>query len=140
MSKTEFKTNLPYQLAVDLLSQFKGEIEGVIYNILCNGFYNNDWCYVTLDEAGTRLLKDKEYKCREEKWLDVLKAGGYIVVTDIEDDDTEHKISMENFYNAWYLAKQQHPDVVARILTEEDDMIDSDCIIQYATFGDWVYG
>ena len=126
------------------------EIKEIIKNFLLKGenlidllstaFYSSPWFYGAIDKEKYGNLIQPTSECREEKWADVLKGNGKMIVIDAEDDDTEHEISLQDIINAFEIIIIKHPKLYARLIEQEDDFYDADAVIQYAVFGEWVYG
>lgn len=113
--------------------------------------------YVLCCEAGgfdywaEICCKDEDYKAAKERLLgpdrpdadlcyedvlaEILEHGGKLTVYDREDDK-DYELTMEKLLDGWkkYLEKTGNDDF------DEYDADSADGILQYAIFGDWIYG
>lgn len=115
--------------------------EDNLVDLLSTAFYGSDWFSVIRDEAFEHLIR-QESECREEKWADILKGGGKVRVIDWEDDEKQYDLSLDDICNGLMKLHNEHLHVYARVLTFDGDadFYDADAVIQYAIFGEWVYG
>ncbi len=79
--------------------------------------------------------------CREDIWVEIVKSGGSLVFSDIENDGEEvGKLNLDSIDKNWPKLLSQLPKIVGRYLAEDYDAGDTDCIIQVLIFGEVVYG
>lgn len=73
--------------------------------------------------------------CYEDVLAEILESGGKLTVYDREDDK-DHELTLEKLLNGWKKYAEDHnaDDF------DEYDGISADCIMQYAIFGDVIYG
>lgn len=73
--------------------------------------------------------------CYEDVLAEILEAGGKLIVFDYEEDEY-HDLTMEKILRGWkkYIEQQNTFDF------DEYDAVSADCILQYAIFGDVIYG
>lgn len=66
---------------------------------------------------------------------EILESGGKLTVYDREDDK-DHELTMEKLLNGWkkYVEDYNADDF------DEYDGVSADCIMQYAIFGEVIYG
>lgn len=73
--------------------------------------------------------------CYEDVLAEILESGGKLTVYDREDDK-DHELTMEKLLNGWkkYVEDYNADDF------DEYDGVSADCIMQYAIFGEVIYG
>lgn len=111
-----------------------------LVDLLSTALYGNFWAGAyTKDEYKELINPDSE--CIEENWADVLLGGGKLTITDCEEDE-EFDIDLPKLAKAIRKIREVEPEIYARVIKFDGsaDMIDADCVIQYAVFGEWVYG
>ena len=115
--------------------------EDNLVDLLSTAFYGSPWFSVSVDESFSHSIKPTS-DCREEKWADVLKAGGKIRITDWEDDETQYDLSLDDIVKGIEKLSESHLHVYSRVMTFDGDadFYDADAVIQFAIFGEWVYG
>ena len=90
-------------------------------------------------EAARQRLAEREKAdmkpCYEDVLAEILESGGKLTVYDREDDK-DHELTLEKLLNGWkkYVEDHNADDF------DEYDGISADCIMQYAIFGDVIYG
>lgn len=90
-------------------------------------------------EAARQRLAEREKAdmkpCYEDVLAEILESGGKLTVYDREDDK-DHELTLEKLLNGWKKYAEDHnaDDF------DEYDGISADCIMQYAIFGDVIYG
>lgn len=125
--------------------------QDVVDYVLCceaGGFdYWAEICYKEEDytAAWARLLgpdnKSEADICYEDVLADILERGcadgshGKLTVYDREEDK-EHELTLEKLLDGWkkYVEKSGNDDF------DQYDADNADGILQYAIFGDWIYG
>lgn len=118
--------------------------QDIVDCVLCceaGGFdYWGELCSDEKDyEAARECLQAKstsEIKpCYEDVLAEILEAGGKLIVFDYEEDKY-HDLTMEKILSGWkkYMEQQNTFDF------DEYDAVSADCILQYAIFGDVIYG
>lgn len=120
----------------------KGETKGEnLVDLLSTAFYGSSWFTASVDKEKYGNLIQPTSECREEVWTDVLMGGGTLIVEDFEED-SEYEISLDDICKAIAKLHDEHLNVYARIMSfdGEADYYDADAVIQYAVFGEWVYG
>ena len=88
------------------------------------------------------FLTPEEYDtldCCEDKWAHVLQRGGSIQIFDIEEEET-FPLDLGQILTGATKLMEENPVAMQRIFDGEDDFYDNDAIIQYAIFGEIVYG
>lgn len=79
-------------------------------------------------EAARQRLAEREKAdmkpCYEDVLAEILESGGKLTVYDREDDK-DHELTLEKLLNGWKKYAEDH---------------NADCIMQYAIFGDVIYG
>ena len=110
-----------------------------LVDLLSTAFYGNSWFSCEVDDKWKYLIKSSS-ECREDKWADVLKGGGKITVVDWEDDKSRHDISLDDIVKGLEKLYDEHLHVYARAIENDGDFYDADAVIQYAVYGEWVYG
>lgn len=97
-------------------------------------------------DARAELLKegvDEDDICREDVWARVLMKGQTMSITDPEDDDVVHEISVKNIAEG---LEQYFKEAPANGCSDIDDLLcngdseDADCVMQYAAYGEIVFG
>ncbi|MEG1758373.1 MAG: hypothetical protein RR235_07965 [Oscillospiraceae bacterium] len=78
----------------------------------------------------------QEYVCYEEVLAEILEFGGSLRVYDIEEDK-DHPMTMALLLNGFRLNAKNRPEDAS---IEDGDAETADCILQYAIFGDVIYG
>lgn len=109
-------------------------------SFLSDALYGNPWAGAyTKDEYKELINPDSQ--CREDKWADVLLGDGKLTITDCEEDE-EFDIDLPKFAEALRKIREVEPEIYARVIKFDGsaDMWDADCVLQYAVFGEWVYG
>ena len=125
------------------VQKFFSDEENLV-NLLANASYSSPFfsfgvkkgtydAYLNEDENNDKDL------CREDKWAKVLLRGGSIMLYDVEEEE-EHVLDLHMIYVGATKLMEEHEKVMANIFEEEDDFYDNDAVIQYAIFGEWVYG
>ena len=90
-------------------------------------------------EAARQRLAEREKAdmkpCYEDVLAEIMESGGKLTVYDREDDK-DHELTLEKLLNGWkkYVEDHNADDF------DEYDGISADCIMQYAIFGDVIYG
>lgn len=112
-----------------------------LISLLSTAFYGSEWFYATRSDKYENLIRPQS-ECREEKWADILKGGGSIVVVDVEDEESEHEINLNDIVRALAKISVEYPKVYGRVMCFDGsaDFYDCDCVIQFAVYGDWIYG
>ena len=112
-----------------------------LVDLLSTAFYGNEWFTCEIPDKWKYLVKSSS-DCREDKWSDVLKGGGNITITDWEDDESKHDISLEDIVKGLEKLYNEHLNVYARVMSFDGDadFYDADAVMQYAVYGEWVYG
>lgn len=117
---------------------------------LSTAIYGNFWCECsthvdTTDDVYENAKKNNT--CREEIWADVLLNGGALNIVDVEEWDlddenseAEHKLTLADIEKVIPLFMLNYPRQWANIIEGQDDLIDADALLQFAVFGDWIYG
>lgn len=115
--------------------------EDNLVDLLSTAFYGSSWFSATREEKYDHLIKPTS-ECREEKWADILKGGGKIKVIDWEEDEEEHDLSLDDIVKGLEKLAEKHLHVYTRVMTFDGDadFYDADAVIQFAIFGEWVYG
>lgn len=116
-----------------------------LVNLFSSASYNSYWFLFGAKKGTYNKYLTKEQRenleCREEKWAQVLLNGGEICVEDLSDEEeTIYTINLQKIIIGATTLLKEHPQVIARIFTETEDFYDTDAVIQYAIFGEWVYG
>ena len=126
--------------------------ESQLTDLLSNAYYGIGFGYWGVSvhqnylDARTELFKegiDEEDICREDVWARVLMKGQTIDVTEPEDDDAVHKISIKNIAEG---LEQYFKEAPANGCTDIEDLLyngdsdDADCVMQYATYGEIIFG
>ena len=124
------------------VSEWLGDMTNLI-NVLANASYGSSWFnFGVLKGTYETYLTPREREtlvCREPKWASVLLNGGSIEVYDVEEEEP-HTLDFNMLLVGASKLMEEHPQVMQRLLDEEDDFYDNDAIIQYSIFGEWVYG
>jgi len=118
--------------------------QDIVDYVLCceaGGFdYWAEICYKDEDygAAKARLLeqgKSNADLCYEEVLAEILEHGDKLTVYDREDDK-DYELTMERLLGGWkkYIEERGNDDF------DEYDANDADGILQYAIFGDCIYG
>lgn len=90
-------------------------------------------------EAARQRVTEREKTdikpCYEDVLAEILEGGGKLTVYDREEDK-DYDLTMEKLLNGWkkYIEEYTAYDF------DEYDAISADCIMQYAIFGDVIYG
>lgn len=124
--------------------ELKITTENIVDCVLCceaGGFdYWGELCSDERDyEAARKRLMEREKAdmkpCYEDVLAEILESGGKLTVYDREDDK-DHELTLEKLLNGWKKYAEDHnaDDF------DEYDGISADCIMQYAIFGDVIYG
>ena len=124
----------------------KGETKGEnLVDLLSTAFYGSTWFTASVDKEkyGNLIKPSSEY--REQIWADVLMGGGTLIVTETEtevDDEVEHEISLKDICKGITKLHDKHLNVYARVMAFDGsaDFYDADAVIQFAVFGEWVFG
>ena len=91
------------------------------------------------DEDARQRLVEREKAdmkpCYEDVLAEILESGGKLTVYDREDDK-DHELTLEKLLNGWKKYAEDHnaDDF------DEYDGVSADCIMQYAIFGEVIYG
>ena len=87
------------------------------------------------DYWGELCSDEKDYEAARQRLAEILESGGKLTVYDREDDK-DHELTLEKLLNGWKKYAEDHnaDDF------DEYDGISADCIMQYAIFGDVIYG
>lgn len=109
-----------------------------LVNLLSTAFYGSYWFCARTPKEFREKYRDG-FDNREDRWAQILLDGGYIYVIDSEEDGA-HKITLDMLRKSWNSEDKQIVRAKANILDEQDDFYDDDAIVQYAIFGEVVYG
>ena len=121
---TEYKT----EITVTTTTTFSiKEIEDIICAAFEGGI--NYWC----DNIDVPDFGEHTYA------HEVLAHGGKVILNDFEDDDKKHEIDGANIQKGLELMAKGLPNAFAR-LKGDYDALDADGLIQYAVFGNVIYG
>ena len=122
----------------DILDILTTAIEGGIGYWACLDNTHPDW-----EEARKqwKVEHNDEIPCYCDVAYQVMKNGKAVILIDEEDNNTEYQLTLEKFiegcakFSAWK-GKDIH-----KMMKESDfDSWDADGIIQFALFGEWIYG
>lgn len=90
-------------------------------------------------EAARQRLHDRmpsPFKpCYEDVLAEILEYGGKLIVYDREEDE-EHELALTDILKGWKMYAEEYKAYDF----DEYDAISADCIIQYAIFGEVIYG
>ena len=120
----------------------KGETKGEnLVDLLSTAFYGSDWFTASVDKEKYGNLIKPTSECREDKWADVLMGGGTLIVEDYEEDK-KYEISLKDICKGIAKLHDTRLNVYARVMAFDGsaDFYDADAVIQFAVFGEWVYG
>lgn len=112
-------------------------------DLFSTAFYGSSWFCVSYSEVNDEaLIKDVKSKndCREDIWADLLLRGGKIAVSDIEDGEKTHVLTLDDIKNGFVIVMAKYPSMFEAIVEETEDLYDADAVIQCAIFGEVVYG
>lgn len=112
-------------------------------DLFSTAFYGSSWFCVSYSDVNDKaLIKDVKSKnnCREDIWADLLLRGGKIAVSDIEDDEETHVLTLDDIKNGFVIVMAKYPGMFNAIVEETGDLYDADAVIQCAIFGEIVYG
>ena len=113
-----------------------------VTTILCDSMYDSPWFRVRLDSDNAIVksaMDNEQNKCREDVWADILMNNGTINIEDIEDEKT-YTIGLNNLKNGLVKLMIHYPRNYASIMDESYDFYDVDMLMQYAVFGEVIYG
>lgn len=114
-------------------------LEEWLYNLLCTINYSGGWCEIHATDQDA--YRHAQGKCVEDKWMDILRKGGTLTITDNEDDDEESKdFSLEQFIAAFGDFETECPYSYADLLNENDDFWTAYNYFQVVFFGELIYG
>ena len=127
-----------------IVKELKITTQDIVDCVLCceaGGFdYWGELCSDEKDyEAARKRLEEKENSdmkpCYEDVLAEIMEAGGKLTVYDREEDK-DHELTMEKLLNGWkkYVEDRDADEFI------EYDGDSADCIMQYAIFGDIIYG
>lgn len=127
------------------IAKFLQTTENIVA-ILADALYSSSW-FVGYIPNEMKPLREKAEQtgmatdqwCREDYWAYILEQGGYICLDDTEEEQT-YQLTLEKMSKGWEMLSEQHPKVTARIIEGDYDFYDVDAVLQYAVFGEWVYG
>lgn len=115
-----------------------------LVNILSCITVDCPWCREIDYEAdcyadAKQRLKDKGNNdiCYEEVLVEILEGGESIYFIDAEDSDEVYELTLKKLLNGIKLNAENRPDDSS---IEDGDGETMDCIIQYALFGDVIFG
>jgi hypothetical protein len=111
--------------------------ESTIENIIVNSFEGGSNYWMGLDNS-TEAFKAKPKDEPLSTWsTKLLLEGGSVGIYDIEEDDKIYQLTLKKLLKGIQLNAKQRPEH-----TDEEnwDGEDVDCILQYALFGEVVYG
>ncbi|WP_407404728.1 hypothetical protein [Sodaliphilus sp.] len=103
-------------------------------------FFGNFWARARLDED-THSTYARKGDCLEDVWARAILDGCALTVTDMEEGE-EHGLTLEDILTGLDLLQANNPSMWARVVENDGsaDMIDCDAVLQYAVFGEWIYG
>ena len=120
------------------------EAEEYFFNALCNGSQELAHNGIRLDyteedvakaRAAWKEAKPDQTMCREDVWMGILKEGGKLTFTDEEND--EHIVILKDVHEKVQLTPLKH---LQDMISENDDAITADCILQTVILGEVIYG
>lgn len=134
--KTEFEIEVPLKLSSELLS-----------NVLCSAFdpgYASTGYWGTVDRKVEPLEWLHEDKTRPEKgghWLHEypLSPGGKLIVWE-QEEDKRHEFGLEQIRKGLDIMARDFPKHFGDIISENDDAITADVLVQCGIFGEVKYG
>lgn len=120
------------------------EISNAILSALCNGaiscLYSSGVgiCY----EKSVYQFHKQEGDCYEDILIRMLNAGETIKLVDLEDDYEElGDLTLEKTTAFVNSTEDEHAiEVIQQLVNEEDDAETGFCFLQFAVFGEIVYG
>lgn len=113
--------------------------------LLSTASYGNDWFMFDAPSKEEceffiqNYAEQKKYLCIEDEWAEILLGGGMITIIDTEEN-CPHTLNIDMLLLGASKLLDEHPMVMARIFAKKDDLTDADALIQYALFGEWIYG
>lgn len=128
-----------------------------LLTLLSDATYGSDWLLIGADKETFKAKKDG-YDCRESRWIDCLKQGGYLFATDLFDEDGEvdengeslgvdHWFCLEDVKKGLLLSIKVAPSDFADLITGRDDAYTGSSLMQCIIFydyckkeGDLLYG
>lgn len=127
------------------------ESETHFHNSLCNGYgfggYGLEFSYTQKDyQTAKKSLESKmksgEFKsdviCREDVWMEILRIGGKLKVTDIEcDGEYTRTIKLKDVHERVQKTPLRH---LMDAVNENDDAYTADAIMQTVFFEDIIFG
>lgn len=130
----EYKTlKLDEDTVKDILTT---AFEGGIGYWACLGNDDKHWieqCKLHKERTG-----EAPYYC--DTALNVMLNGHAVILYDEEDDDKKLKMYLDDFMKGCYLFTQEYGSITRKLNRGDFDAIDADMIIQYAVFGEVIYG
>lgn len=124
------------------MRSFKAIIDKDFISTMFADNYNSYWAkgWISKDTpTELRNKAEKENKCTEDVWADILLGGGCIVIYDIEEDK-EHRITLKEIESGLKILTFNYPRQYANIMTHEYDFWDVDALLQCVVFKDVIYG
>ena len=121
----------------DILDILTTAIEGGVNYYLCLDNTTEDWV------ASRKELKEKtgEAPCYCDVAFDLMEKGKSVRFEDQEDHNRPYELTLENFKKGCSLYAQHSGKNIHKMIDESDfDAEDADCIIQFALFGELMYG
>ena len=112
-------------------------IEGGIGYWACLGNDDPDW----VETRDKYKVDHNEYPCYCDVAFELLNNNKVVVFYDEQDDGKQLLLTKENFINGCRLFEEHKGKSINLMLEDgEFDAWDADMIIQYALFGDVIYG
>lgn len=132
----EYKFKIEKELTIKT-----GDVVDYVLACEAGGFdYWGELCDDEKDyEAARNRLQEREkgeFKpCYEDVLAEILESGGKLTVYDREEDK-DHELTMEKLLDGW----KKYIEAYNAYDFDEYDGVSADCIMQYAIFGDVIYG
>lgn len=119
------------------------ESENIFLNSLCNG-HGLSYAGLSIDyndeqysQAKNNLAKDGLSPCLEDVWMQILRDGGTLTLTDSENGEDPATITLNDVHNRVSDTDVRH---LMDAINEHDDSTTAEVILQQVFYGQVIFG
>lgn len=129
---------------INVSQTIKVTTDDIVCLLSCESGGFDYWCEICYDESSYNKAreslksahKENETICYEDVLAHILETGGEIIAYDCEEDE-EHRLQIDDILDGFRANAEHYPNDASM---EDGDADTADRILQYAVFGDVIYG